>query len=230
MSINFEKEIIVENFYDDLLKSSLTEEESNIIINKTSNIGGIDLDLNYKFSIQDSGTLDDLYAFVSCGYGNDKDDKYTNTYILDEESLSKLIESFIKMKNRIKNSKKLKDTMEDVHNNLKEWIDEGIVDEIQLEYLPEKIEEMKYHYNPLLYKVFRVTVILNEKNKLYKKYNYSWIEVLNITDSDPNKYLKVIDHFNKGNTNIKVTFINYDFKEKFSEHQKKILEENNLKK
>ena len=175
--------------------------------------------VDYHFDFEITGdNLNRLLLFTTGYLGNSgKEDSY---FVLDEDSIDKLIDKLQTAKTRLEKSRFAKEKLDECHALLEEYLSKGYVESITLEY---RKNQLPPYYTPLLYKAFVVKPNFKDNIPTDVNKGFNFLEVLHL-DINEGKFDEVMNHIRHYH-NIPIHFVGYDHDKEIEKRKKQAMRE-----
>lgn len=182
-------------------------------ISKPLKIRNEKLNQIYNFEVSVDGVVGDKDLILTTGYKGYSD--LSNTFILKEEDIDKLIELLVSGKKILEEDKNVIIERKKQYDTLYEYIDKGYVEKICCNVLSDNLP---YGYNELFKKVLISPKFKTDLPQDGINLTFNFVDILLVQPND-NHFKKLNNQINK-NSDIEVEWTGYDIEKE----KKKIIE------
>ena len=176
--------------------------------------------VDYHFDFEITGSNIDRLLLFTAGYLGNSGGKEDNHFILDEDTIDKIIDKLQIAKTRLQKSKFAKEKLEECHKILGEYLDKGYIESITIEHRKNLLPP---YYTSLLYKAFIIKPNFKKDTPSDINTGFNFLEVLHL-DINEGKFDETMNHIRHYH-NIPIHFVGYDHDKEIEKRKKQAMRE-----
>jgi len=176
--------------------------------------------LDYHFDLEVTGSGIDRQVLLTAGYyGGSDNDSY---FILDKDTITKMIDKLNSMYKAIELAEKANDKVKELHEQLDEYLKAGYIESITLDHRKNMLPP---YFNSALYKAFIIRPNFKTDIDIPSEVNtgFNFLEVLKlkINEDKFDETMNYVRHYN----DIPIHFIGYDYNEEVEKRKKEAMKD-----